>query len=56
MTFHLKVVEQYFTVMLFIFQFYPVYNLGKFIYFGLSTARSKRVKKKCTNPTNVLRN
>ena len=37
-------VEQYFTVVLFVFQFYPVCNFGKFISFGLGTIRSERVK------------
>ena len=36
-----KSVGQYFTMVLFIFQFYPVCNLGKFINFGLG--RSERV-------------
>ena len=35
MTIRWTVVEQYFTVVLFIFQFYPVFN------FGLGTVRSK---------------
>ena len=34
----LEAVEQYFTVVLFVFQFYPVCN------FGLGTVRSERVK------------
>ena len=28
-TIHWKAVEQYFTVVLFVFHFFPVYNLGK---------------------------
>ena len=36
--------EQYFTVMLFVFQFYPVCNFGKFINFGLGTVRGESVK------------
>ena len=44
MTIHCKAVEQYFTVMLFGFQFYPFCNFGKFINFGLGTVRSERVK------------
>ena len=44
MTIHWKADEQYkFTVVLFVFQFYPVYNFGKFISFELGTVRSKRV-------------
>ena len=41
MTIHWKVVEQYFTVVLFVFQFYPVCNVGKFINFGLGTVKSE---------------
>ena len=37
-------VEQYFTVVLFVFQFYPVCNFGNFMYFGLGTVKSERVK------------
>ena len=44
MTIHWKAVEQYFTVVLFVFQFYPVCNFGGFINFGLGTVRSERVK------------
>ena len=40
MTISWKGVEQYFTVVLFVFQFYPVCN------FGLDTVRSGRVKNK----------
>ena len=36
-----EAVEQYFTVMQFGFQFYPVCNFGKFITFGLSTVMSE---------------
>ena len=36
MTIHWKAVEQYFTVVLFVFQFYPVCNFAKsFSVFGL---------------------
>ena len=40
MTIQWKAVEQYFTVMPFVFRFYPVCNFGKFIRFGLGTVRS----------------
>ena len=40
----LKAVEQYFTMVLFIFQFYPVCNFGQVINFGLGTVRNERVK------------
>ena len=43
MAIHWKAVEQYFTVVLFVFQFYPISNFGKFINFGLGTIRSERV-------------
>ena len=43
MTMHWKAAEQYFTVVLFVFQFYPVCNFGKFIRFGLGIVRSERV-------------
>ena len=33
----------YFTVVLFVFQFYPVCKFGEFINFGLGTVRSERV-------------
>ena len=36
-TIHSKAVEQYFTWVLFVFQFYPVYHFRKFITFGLDT-------------------
>ena len=42
MTIHWKAVEQYLTVVLFVFQFYSVCNFGKFINFGLDTVRSER--------------
>ena len=42
-TIHWKAVEQYFTVVLFVSQFYPVWNFGKCISFGLGTVRSERV-------------
>ena len=44
MTIHSKAVEKYFSEVLFVFQFYPVCNFGKFINFGLGTVRSERVK------------
>ena len=44
MTIHGKAVEQYFTVVLFVFQFYPVFNFGKFFSFGLGTVWSEWVK------------
>ena len=37
----MKAVKQFFTVVLFVFQFYPVYKFWKFINFGLDTARSE---------------
>ena len=43
MTIHWKPVEQYFTVVLFDFNFYPVSNLGKSINFGLGTVSSERL-------------
>ena len=45
MTIHWKAVEQYFPVELFVFQFYPVCNVRKFINFGLGTVRREKVKK-----------
>ena len=42
MTNHWKAVKQYFTVVLFTFQIYPVCNFGKFSNFGLVTVRSER--------------
>ena len=44
MTIHWKAVEQYFTVVLFVFRFYLVCNFGIFVNFGLGTVRSERVK------------
>ena len=41
MTIHWKAVEQCFTVVLVVFQFYPVYNSGKFINVGLGTVKSE---------------
>ena len=41
---HWQAIEQCFTVVLFVFQFYPVLNLGKFINFGLGPLSSERVK------------
>ena len=41
MTIHWKAVEQYFILELFVFQFYPVGNFGKFIHFVLGTDRSE---------------
>ena len=45
MTIHWKAVEHYFTMVLFVFQFYPVCNFGTFIRFGLGTVRSERVNR-----------
>ena len=42
-----KAVKQYFTVVLFVFQFHPVCNFGTFLSFGLDTVRSERVKLGC---------
>ena len=39
-----KAVKQYFSLVLFVFQFHPVCNFGKFISFGLGAVRSERVK------------
>ena len=44
MTIHWKAVEQYFTVVLFVFRFSPVFNFGKFDNFGHGTVRSERLK------------
>ena len=47
---HWKAVEQYFTVVLFVFQFYPVCKFAKLINCGLCTVKSERVtfrKKLC---------
>ena len=38
-----KIVEQYFTVVLLVLQFYPVGYFGEFINFGLGTVKSERV-------------
>ena len=45
MTIHWKAVEQYFTVVLFVFLSYPVCNFGKFISYGLNTVRSEIVER-----------
>ena len=52
MTIHWKAVEQYFTVVLFVFQF-SVCNFGKFNNFGLDTVRSERVND--SNGQHILR-
>ena len=39
-----QAVEQYFTVVLFVFKFYPVRKFGKCIDFGPGTVRSERIK------------
>ena len=44
MIIHWKAVDQYFTVVLFGAQFYPVCKFSKFINFGLGTVNSERVK------------
>ena len=44
MTIQRTVVEQDFSVVLFVFQFYPVFNFGQFINFGLGSVASERVK------------
>ena len=44
MTIQWKAVKQYFTVVLFAFQLYPVCNFGKFINFGFGSVRSERGK------------
>ena len=44
MTIHWKAVEQSFAVVLFVFQFYPFCNFGKFDNFGFGTVRSERIK------------
>ena len=46
---HWKVVEQYFTVALFVFQFHPVCNFGNFNNFGLGTVRSKGINQSKTS-------
>ena len=53
MIIHWKAVQQYFTVVLFVFQFYPDCNFGKFINFVLGTAMCERVK--VSNYTNARR-
>ena len=40
----MEAVEQYSTVVLFVFRFYPVCKFGKFINFGPGTVRSERGK------------
>ena len=40
MTIHWKAVEDYFIVVLFLFQFYPVFNFGKFVIEFLDLALS----------------
>ena len=44
MTIRWKAVEQYFTVKLFVFQFYPLCNFVKFINFGVGIVTSERVE------------
>ena len=44
MTIHWKAVAQYFTVVLFVFQFSPVCYFEKNINFGFGTVRSERIK------------
>ena len=48
MTIHWKAVEQYFTVVLFVFQYYPVSS------FGLGNVRSERIKKDSSNFENFV--
>ena len=43
MTINGKADEQFFTVVLFVSQFNPVCNVGKFINFGLGTVKSEVV-------------
>ena len=45
MTIYWKAVEQYFTVVMFVFQFHPSCHFKKFMNFGLGTVRSERVLK-----------
>ena len=45
MTIHWKAVEQYCTVVLFVCQFYPVCNYGKFISLELGAVKSEIVKR-----------
>ena len=40
-----KLSELYFTVVLFVFRFYPVCNLEKIVSFGLGTIKSDRANK-----------
>ena len=46
--------EQYFTVELFVFQFYPLFNFRKFIDLGLGTAKSERVNPSIVNSKKLL--
>ena len=41
MTIHWKAVEQHFTMVLFVFQFYPDCNFGKFVNLGFGTLRNE---------------
>ena len=41
MTIHWKAVVVNFTVVVFVFQFYPVCNFGKLFNFGLGTVKSE---------------
>ena len=54
-TIHWNAVDQYFTVVLFVFHFSPVCKFGKFVNFGLGTVRSKGVEYKWdyTRMTNI---
>ena len=47
MTIHWKPVEQYLTVVQFIFQVCSVRNFGKFVNFGLGTVRSESANYDC---------
>ena len=56
MTIHWIAFEQYLTVVLFAFQFYPICNCGKCFCFVLGIARSERVRsalKLLCIPTNL---
>ena len=53
MTIHWKAVEQYFTVVLFVFQFYPVCNFGKFIKFGLALSEVNLITPSNKSETNT---
>ena len=44
MTIHWKAVEQFFTVVLFGFQFSPLFNFEKCINFGFGIIKSEKVK------------